>query len=81
MKNFANGSLVFRIWHFDGSGEVLAKFQYFSDAKAFAERRAAEETREDISVFYLAACEAECEVASYFPKHLSKRLAAQKVPS
>lgn len=43
-QRFTNGSWVFRIWHSDGSGEVLAEFQYFDDAKKWAEHKAAADT-------------------------------------
>ena len=68
--NFTNGALVFRVWNFDGSGEIIAKFQYFPDAKSFAEMLAKSdrEKRPDSSGwFYLAVCEAENEMKSYWP--------------
>lgn len=70
MKNFTNGSLVFRIWRFDGSGEVLAKFQYFKDAERFCESYV---KSVDLSKdwFLLAVCDAECIVRSFLPKVLA----------
>lgn len=71
MKNFTNGSLVFRLWSFDGSGETVAKFQYFSDAKTFAEAKASEDREKQPDhakgYFYLAVCEAENEMKAFFP--------------
>ena len=71
MKNFTNGALVFRLWTFDGSGEIIAKFQYFSHAKGFA-RKMAEDDRvtkpgSAKEYFYLAVCESENETSAFFP--------------
>lgn len=70
-KNFTNGALVFRVWHFDGSGELLAKFQYAHHAESFAQAMASDDQQKrpgDASkYFYLAACEAECSVKSFWP--------------
>lgn len=71
MTNFTNGALVFRIWRFDGSGEVIAKFQYMSDAEAFAQGKATEDAgRRPVDAaqwFYLVACESECRVKAFEP--------------
>ena len=55
MKNFTNGAMVFRVWP-DGSGEVMAKFQYKSHAELFAKAIAEKDTceRNDCEHFYLA---------------------------
>jgi len=68
MKNFTNGALVFRVWT-DGSGEIVAKFQYLLDAEAFAKMKAAKdaEQRDDCTHFYLAVCEAEDALQTYRP--------------
>ena len=61
--NFTNGSLVFRIWRLDGSCDLLAKFQYRSDAELFAQlcvdKNTANGVNKDGSYFYLAVCESE----------------------
>lgn len=59
-SNFTNGALVFRVWP-DGSGEVLAKFQYRSHAESFAKSMAIGDAaqRNDCTHSYLAVCEAE----------------------
>ena len=71
MKNFTNGSLVFRVWGFDGGGEIIAKFQYYPDARAFAEMLATndrEHRPEDSKKwFYLAVCDNENDMRAYFP--------------
>lgn len=62
MSNFTNGSLVFRMWK-DGSGEVLAKFQYFSMAKDWAKSEA---NRPDGNgMYYVAVCDAENKFQAY----------------
>ena len=66
MKNFTNGALVFKIWRGDGSGEVLAKFQYMQDAKRWAEFYTQNADKSN-SWFLTAVCESECEVATYLP--------------
>jgi hypothetical protein len=72
VKNFTNGAIVFRLWRFDGSGEVLAKFQYMSDATDFAKMKANEDAekrpKDSEGWFYLAACEAENEARAFSPK-------------
>ena len=73
--NFTNGSLVMRVWNFDGSGEMIAKFQYFSDAKKFAEMQAAA-TPDDCNYFYLAVCDSECDFKAYFSAGVSARMKA-----
>ena len=67
MKNFTNGSLVFRIWRFDGSGEVLAKFQYIGDAKIFA-KAYVDQSDKSKEWFLLVVCDADCEVQTYVPE-------------
>lgn len=61
--NFINGSLVFRIWRFDGGCDLLAKFQYRSDAERFAQLLVEIDdqrgTNKDRAHFYLAVCENE----------------------
>lgn len=70
-SNFPNGSLVMRIWRFDGSGEMLAKFQYFSDALSFAKANA-EKISGDQDYFYLAICDHENKFQCFFrPKEPS----------
>ncbi len=70
-NNFTNGALVFRIWQFDGTGELLAKFQYRGHAEAFAQSMASDDQQkrpgEASKYFYLAACENECSVKSFWP--------------
>lgn len=67
--NFTNGSLVLRIWRFDGSSELTAKFQYLSDAVLFCEAKVAQEAErganKDRSWFYLAVCEDECKAQAF----------------
>lgn len=64
-SNFPNGSLVMRIWRFDGSGDMIAKFQYFSDALSFAEA-AAKKIAGDQDYFYLAVCDHENAFKCFF---------------
>lgn len=67
-KNFTNGSLVMRVWRFDGSVELIGKFQYFDDAKAFAHMALERDVtrKADLSQwFYLAVCDNECEAQAY----------------
>lgn len=66
-SNFPNGSLVMRIWRFDGTGEMLAKFQYFSDALSFA-KWSAERASADQDIFYLAICDHENKFQCFFPQ-------------
>ncbi len=68
MTNFTNGALVLRVWRFDGTSELLAKFQYFNDAKAFGElcfNRDVEHKAKIANYFYLAICEHECAVQAF----------------
>ena len=58
--NFTNGSLVLRVWRFDGGCEMLAKFQYFTDAVAWARGR---EWHNDF--FHIAVCEHENECRAF----------------
>lgn len=69
-SNFTNGSLVMRVWRFDGSAELLSKHQYFDHAKAFAQMMIDRDRdrggNEDGRYFYLAVCEAEASVQAFF---------------
>ena len=68
---FPNGSLVLRVWRFDGTSELIGKFQYFDDAKLFAAslfERDKERGADLKNWFYLAACDAECEVKAFGTK-------------
>jgi hypothetical protein len=67
--NFTNGSLVMRVWQFDGCSELLAKFQYFGDAQDFAKTMAAKAYGSDNEnkYFYLAVCDYECKTQAFFP--------------
>lgn len=64
-SNFTNGSLVMRIWRFDGSGDMIAEFQYFSDALSFA-KASAEKLSSGQDVFYLAVCDDENKFQCFF---------------
>lgn len=70
--NFTNGSLVMRIWRYDGSNDVLAKFQYFSDAELFCktmlDRDKENGANKDNSWFYLAVCDYECKAKAFGTK-------------
>jgi hypothetical protein len=71
MKNFTNGSLVLRVWRFDGESELIAKFAYYDHAKSFAESMFNQDTerKADLSsYFYLAVCEYECEAKAFGTK-------------
>lgn len=77
MRNFTNGSLVFRIWRSDGGGEVIggeviAKFAYMTDAKLFAESYVKRADRSD-DWFLLAVCEYECDVQTFTPSKAEGR--------
>lgn len=69
-SNFTNGALVMRVWRFDGNTELIAKFQYYSDAKAFASMAVARDLGRNANGedrwFYLAVCENECEAQAFF---------------
>lgn len=69
MRNFTNGTLVFKIWRADGSGEVVAKFQYLTHAKDWA-KHYTENADKSNDWFYVVVCEYECEVATYLPPAL-----------
>lgn len=64
-SNFTNGALVMRIWRFDGSGDIIAKFQYFSDALSFA-KASAERISGDQDIFYLAVSDHENKFQCFF---------------
>lgn len=68
-SNFTNGAMVFRLWP-DGSGEVIAKFQYRSHAEAFAKSMATSdaEQRDDCTHSYSAVSEAENSLRSFSAK-------------
>lgn len=74
--NFTNGSLVMRVWRFDGGGEILAKFQYFGDAVSFAEMKLEQdkerEANKDCSYFYMAVCDYECKTQAVIPEGFRK---------
>ncbi|MFA6180471.1 MAG: hypothetical protein WC696_12735, partial [Candidatus Methylopumilus sp.] len=63
-----------RVWT-DGSGEVIAKFQYMLDAESFAAAKAAKdaETKPDCSHFYLAVCEAENALQAFRPSTVTSQ--------
>lgn len=69
-SNFLNGALLMRVWRFDGSAELLAKFQYDNDAKAFGQQMVDRDkergANSDGRYFYLAVCETECAVQAFF---------------
>lgn len=77
-SNFLNGALLMRVWRFDGSAELLAKFQYYSDAKAFGQlmtdRDKERGANDDGSYFYLAVCETECSVQAFLAPETVKPL-------
>ena len=52
--NFPNGALVSKIWR-DGSGECIAKFQYFTDAVEWAEQKS--KAPKDGGLMYVATCD------------------------
>lgn len=62
-SNFPNGSLVMRVWRFDGHAELIAKFQYWSDAADFAKAKAASEP--NAHFFFLAVCDYECKTQGF----------------
>jgi len=70
--NFTNGALVFRVWRFDGGCEILAKFQYRSDAEDFVQmlvnRDSARGANSDNRSFYLAVCESEVFAKAFSTK-------------
>ncbi|RWK39284.1 hypothetical protein [Mesorhizobium sp.] len=71
-SNFTNGSLVFRIWRFDGGTEVLAKTQYWDQAtllcEALLKRDKDRGSNSDQSYFYLAVCENEVKAQAFGAK-------------
>jgi hypothetical protein len=58
--NFTNGSLVLRVWRFDGGTEVMAKFQYYGMAKAWCAS-----LPYDASYFHIAVCDHENEARAF----------------
>lgn len=66
MRNFTNGALVFKIWRSDGSGEVIAKFQYMLHAKDWAKFYTSNADKSN-DWFLTVVCESECEVQTYLP--------------
>lgn len=64
--NFTNGSLVMRVWKFDGDSELVAKFQYWGDACDFADAYAAKHPGED-KWFMLAVCDNELRAKAFMP--------------
>lgn len=74
--NFTNGSLVMRIWRFDGGVELLGKFQYFQDAVNFGEMKLKHDeergANKDFSYFFLAVCDSECEAQAIIPEGFRK---------
>ena len=69
MSNFVNGSLVFRVWKFDGGAEMLAKFQYWRDATSFCLSKVEDDRRDsdsDPRFFYLAVCEYSNEAKAFY---------------
>ena len=75
-SNFTNGALLMRLWRFDGSGDVVAKTQYFDDAVVMGEALIARDrdrgSNKDGKWFYLAVCESQCEVKAIFDSDLIK---------
>lgn len=69
-SNFTSGALLMRVWRFDGSAELLAKFQYYGDAKDFGQMLVNKDrergSNSDGSYFYLAVCESECSAQAFF---------------
>lgn len=63
--NFPNGSLLMRIWRFDGQAEILAKFQYFEDAAAFGKAKSEKEPGQHNDFFYLAVCDDQCKAQGF----------------
>jgi hypothetical protein len=71
-SNFTNGTLVFRVWRFDGGTEILAKTQYWDQAALLCEALLARDTERkansDQSYFYLAVCENEVKAQAFGAK-------------
>jgi hypothetical protein len=71
-SNFTNGSLVFRIWRFDGGCEILAKFQYRVGAEMFAEAICRDDeargSNKGGQYFYIAVCENEAWAKAFGAK-------------
>lgn len=67
--NFTNGSMVMKIWRFDGTSEIIAKFQYLSDAEFFAQKKLEADQSDgrntDRSWFYLVICDYECKAKAF----------------
>lgn len=70
-KNFPSGSLVMRVWRFDGGTELIGKFAYFDHAKKFAGSMFDEDmelgriTVDKPDWFYLAVCDDECSAKAF----------------
>lgn len=70
--NFTNGSLVLRLWRFDGGTEMMGKFAYYDDAKLFAkilmDRDLERSDGTPKAYFYLAVCDYECSAKAFGAK-------------
>jgi hypothetical protein len=78
MTSFTNGALVFRVWP-DGSGELMAKFQYKAHAESFAKSMAQGDAaqRDDCTHLYVAVCDAENFMKGYQVKRSPQENASE----
>lgn len=63
---FINGSSVSRVYS-DGTGELVAAFQYECDAVKFAEQKIAEDAARDFKSDYVVACSLTGNVKVFRP--------------
>lgn len=61
---FKNGASVSRIWH-DGSSEMLAEFQYFTDAKEWAIHLAQSDQNTERQLVAVCHCYGEVFATGY----------------
>jgi hypothetical protein len=61
--DFKNGSRVMRIWP-DGSGEIIASFQYYINAVEWAKKQADKEDHKK-NILYVAVCDYENRLDGY----------------
>lgn len=66
--NFPNGSLVMRVWRFDGGVDLLAKFQYWDHAVKFARAQSEQDSSCPTDTFFIALCDYECRAQAFGTK-------------
>lgn len=60
MSDFTNGTIVAKVWRFDGGSDMVAKFQNFADACAWAKL-----FPYSTDWFYVAVCSSDPQVRAF----------------